>query len=91
MIILFVVTRLLLLFAKAILEVVSDLPIVKQFNETGGIIYGILRGLIIIYALLAIASFVLPMVNQTIILEYINHSILTRFLYNHNLILKLFF
>ncbi len=87
----FIVTRILLIFAKVLLDAVSELPIVKQFNEMGGIIYGILRAAIIIFGLLALASFILPMINQMAILEWINSSILTKFLYNHNIILMLFF
>lgn len=91
MITIFVITRLLLLFAKVILEAVSELPVVKQFNEIGGILYGLLRGFIFIFILLAIASFVLPMINQTLVLDYIENSIITKFLYNHNIILRIFF
>lgn len=91
LVVLFVVTRILLIFAKVILDAVSELPIVKQFNEMGGIIYGILRASIIIFGVLALASFILPMINQMEILEWINSSILTKFLYNHNIILMLFF
>lgn len=91
MVSIFIITKLLLLFAKVILEAISELPIIKQFNESGGIIYGILRGFIIIYIILALASFILPMINQTTILVHIEHSIITKFLYNHNLILMLFF
>ena len=91
LVVIFIVTRILLIFAKVILEAVSELPIVKQFNEMGGIIYGILRAAIIIFGILALASFILPMVNQMTILEWINNSILTKFLYNHNVILILFF
>lgn len=91
MVLLFMITRVLLLFAKVILEAVSELPIVKQFNEVGGTLYGILRGVILLYVILALASFVLPMVNQTVLLGIIEKSILTKFLYNHNLILMLFF
>ena len=80
LVVLFIVTRILLIFAK-----------VKQCNEMGGIIYGILRAAIIIFGVLALASFILPMINQMAILEYINNSILTKFLYNHNIILMLFF
>lgn len=87
----FIVTRILLIFAKVILDAVSELPIVKQCNEMGGIIYGILRAAIIIFGVLALASFILPMINQMGVLEYINNSILTKFLYNHNIILMLFF
>lgn len=91
LVVLFIVTRILLIFAKVILDAVSELPIVKQCNEMGGIIYGILRAAIIIFGVLALASFILPMINQMAILEYINNSILTKFLYNHNIILMLFF
>lgn len=87
----FIITRLLLLFAKAILEAVSEIPIIKQFNETGGIIYGILRGMLVIYVILAIISLILPMLEKTAILRIINSTILTKMLYNNNLILMLFF
>lgn len=87
----FIITRLLLLFAKAILSVVAELPIIKQFNEVGGIIYGILRGILLIYVLLAIISLILPMLDKTAILGAINNSIITKILYNNNLILMLFF
>lgn len=87
----FIITKIALLFAKVLLEAVSELPIIKQFNETGGILYGILRGILLIYIILAILSFVLPMLNKTTILAYINQTVLTQMLYNHNLILMLFF
>ncbi len=87
----FLITRLLLLFAKAILSAVAELPIIKQFNEVGGIIYGILRGILLIYVLLAIISLILPMLDKTAILGAINNSIITKILYNNNLILMLFF
>lgn len=86
----FIVTRIILIFAKVILEAVSELPIVKQFNETGGTIYGIIRGILLIYLILAIISLILPMLNKTEILTTINNTILTKILYNNNLILKLF-
>lgn len=87
----FIITRLILLFAKAILEAVSEIPIVKQFNEAGGIIYGIIRAILLIYVILAIISLILPMLDKTIILSAINNSILTKILYNNNLILMIFF
>ncbi len=87
----YVLTRIILLLAKAILEAVAELPIIKQFNEVGGIIYGILRGIILIYVILAIISLILPMIDKTGILGAINNTILTKILYNNNLILKLFF
>lgn len=87
----FIITRLILLFAKAILEAVSELPIVKQFNEVGGIIYGIIRAILLIYVILAIISLILPMLEETVVLDAINNSILTKILYNNNIILMIFF
>lgn len=86
----YVLTRIILLFAKAILEAVAEIPIIKQFNEIGGIIYGILRGIILIYIILAIISIILPIIDKTTVLGVINNSILTKILYNNNLILMLF-
>ncbi len=88
---LFIITRLLLLFAKAIFKLISEIPIIKQFNEIGGILYGILRGILLIYVILAIISFILPMLDKTSVLNIINNSILTKILYNNNLILMVFF
>jgi len=87
----FIVVRLLLIFAKAILEAVAEIPIIKQFNEVGGILYGILRGALLIYIVLAIVSLILPMMDKGAVLATINETILTKVLYNNNLILMLFF
>lgn len=88
---LFIITRIALIFAKVLLEAVAELPIVKQFNEAGGTIYGILRGILVVYVILAVISLILPMVDKTAILQAINDTILTKFLYNNNLILMIFF
>ena len=91
MLAIFIIARIALIFAKVILNAIAELPLIKQFNEVGGILYGILRGGIIIFVLLGVASFVLPMINQTAILAAIDHTFITKFLYNHNIILMLFF
>lgn len=87
----FVVVRLLLIFAKAILEAVAEIPIIKQFNEVGGILYGILRGALLIYIVLAVVSLILPMMDKGAVVSAINETFLTKVLYNNNLILMLFF
>lgn len=88
---LFIITRLLLIFAKVLFEAISELPIIKQFNEIGGTIYGILRGIIIILIIFAIISLILPMIDKTGILEMINSSFIGGLLYNNNIILKILF
>ena len=57
-IILFLVVRIGLVFITALADAIAKLPILKQFNKAGGIIYGALRGIIVIYvALLIISTF----------------------------------
>ncbi|MCI9017201.1 MAG: hypothetical protein HFJ53_08615 [Clostridia bacterium] len=91
MISLFIISRILLIFAKVLLEAVSELPLVKQFNEIGGIIYGLVSGIFIIYLIFALISFILPMLGQTGIINIIKNSIIGGFVYNNNILLMLFF
>ena len=86
----FIITRIILLLAKAIFEAVGEIPVIKQLNEVGGIAYGLLRGIFLIYVVLAILSFLLPLMDQTLILGYINESVLTKFFYQNNVILNFF-
>lgn len=56
-------------------EVLAELPIIKQFDKAGGIIYGILEGAIIIYFAIMIATILAPMINNMSIISYISGSI----------------
>mgnify|MGYP005787053381 CR=1 FL=1 len=89
-IILFIVARILLIFLRFITSLIAKLPVIKQFDKLGGIIYGILEGLIIVYVLLAIISFVSPMVNGSLS-NAIEESFVGSIMYNNNLLLKIIF
>jgi len=86
---LFVVTRLLMLFIKLFTDAIAEIPVIKQFNKAGGIIYGILEGLVIAYAFFAIISMVRPMVGENTISKEIDNSILCKIMYENNIILKI--
>ena len=90
-ILVFVVAKIALLFLKIVAKFISDLPIIGQFNKIGGIIYGVLQGLLIIYISLAIISLFAPTMENTAILEAINSSIIGKIMYNNNIILKIIF
>lgn len=88
----FIVVRIILLVAFALLDLIAKLPILKQVDKVGGIIYGILQGLLIIYIVLAII-YLLNMIaglSSIGIVEDIDNSLLGKILYNNNLLLKLF-
>ena len=91
MIALFIVIRILLIFAKAIINGIANLPIIKQFNELGGLLYGILRGLVIVYGILTIMFIVISMNNNGIIANSIDTSIISKILYENNIILNIVF
>lgn len=91
MIVLFIATRLLLILLTLVSNVITNLPIIKQFNELGGLIYGLIRGLVVIYALLAIAFFIVSMSSNTSITNAIDSSFITKFMYSHNILLNIIF
>jgi len=88
---LFIVSKIILLLIKGLANLITKLPIIKQFDKTGGIIYGLLQALFTVYLLLAILSFVSPMIAQTGIIKWIQDSYLGAMMYNDNLLLKLIF
>lgn len=90
-IVLFVVVRIILIFFKKFAEIIGELPIVKQFNKSGGIIYGSLKGLFIVYFILAILSLIAPMISGTTFFEQIKQSYIGSFMYNYNILLMLIF
>ncbi len=90
MITLFIVTRILLIFAKVIFGAIAELPFIKQFNECGGIIYGIIRAIVVLYIVFAIITLLTPMIDISSLNETINNSTIAKFLYNNNIILRVF-
>lgn len=87
---LFVVARIVLILLKLITSLITKLPVIKQFDKIGGIIYGLLEGLIITYFALAMISFITPMTKGKLS-EQINKSYIGSTMYNHNLLLNIIF
>ena len=88
---LFLISRIILIFVKGLANIITSLPVIKQFDKLGGIIYGLVEAFIIIYGILAILSFVSPVVSGTGILDAIQKSFIGSTMYNNNLLLKLIF
>ena len=88
--IVFIVSRIILLFFKLSGDLIAKLPLIKQLNSVGGFVYGLLLGFLIIYILLALISLLAPVANINSAIKLINSSILTNIMYNNNIILILF-
>lgn len=87
-IILFILVRIVLIVINKIGDIIAKLPIISQFNKTGGIIYGVIEGLFIIYVLLALCLIIAPFIQSTELLSYINTSYIGKMMYNNNILLK---
>lgn len=88
---LFIVIRIILIFAKVLFNGIANLPIIKQLNEVGGLAYGILRGFVIVYVALAIVFFVISVNDTGAIANAISASYITKILYSNNIILNIIF
>jgi uncharacterized membrane protein required for colicin V production len=89
--ILFAIIRLILYTVKNYVELVANLPIIRIFNGSGGMIYGIIKGFLIIYVIFAIISIIMPIINDTIIMTAIQNAPIGSKMFNNNIILKLIF
>lgn len=88
---LFILVRIGLLLLRFLSDIIANLPIIKQCNKLGGIVYGIIVGLFIIYILLAILFFVMSINDSGMVAEMINSSIISKYLYSNNIILNIIF
>ncbi len=90
-IIIFIIAKIILKIITVLLDVVTKLPLIKQCNELGGIIYGILEGLLIILIILTIITVVTPLTGNYSMSEAILSSTIGKILYNNNILLNLIF
>ena len=90
MILLFVVVRICLVFVTALANAISKLPILNQFNKLGGILYGLLRGFIITYALLMIINLVIMMNPKSTFNEMLKDSHLAKAMSTYKVLNVLF-
>lgn len=87
----FIVARILLIMLTFITDIITSLPILSQLDSVGGILYGLVKALLIIYVVLAIAFFVANIAGVTQISDTIASSFVTKLFYEHNLLLTILF
>lgn len=87
----FMLVRIALVFVKAIADLITKLPIIKQCDKIGGVVYGVLQFLVIVFIALALITFVSTMIGQYTLLELINKSYIGSILNNNNILIKLIF
>ena len=85
MIALYVIARIALMFIYALADSVAKLPIIKQANNLGGALYGILRGFFLVYAILLIANLVITLKPASNVKSIMEESILAKTMSEYNI------
>ncbi|MBQ2835808.1 MAG: CvpA family protein [Clostridia bacterium] len=85
----FTAVRVALFALTFVADAITSLPILKQLDDVGGILYGLVKALLIIYVVLAIVSVVVSFTASTSISDIIDSSYVTKFFYNHNILLNI--
>lgn len=89
LIFLIIIIRIALGFVKGIATLIAKLPIINLVDKSGGVVYGLLKGLLIVYVILAIISIISPLIADLKILNAISDSKIGSIMYNNNLLLNL--
>lgn len=77
-IVLFLGIKIILSIVISLLDFVAKLPILKQFNEVGGIIYGLVRGLIIVAIVAIVIEIIISINVENKLSEAVNSSYITK-------------
>ena len=89
--IIYAVTRIVLLILTLVFDGIMSLPILKTINNLTGLVLGAIMGIFRVYFILAIIYFVSNIANIANIVSAINTSTLVAQMYNNNLLINLIF
>ncbi len=87
LLLIFIIIKIALRFVTALTNLITRLPLLKQVNKLGGTLYGIIKGILLVYTILAVIYLITPLLQNNVT-ENINKSIITKTLYNNNIILN---
>jgi len=90
-IVIFTAVRVIMFALTFVADAITSLPILKQLDDIGGILYGFIKALLIIYAVLAVVNLIVTFTASTAISEAISSSYVTKFFYDNNLLLNILF
>lgn len=82
-IVLFVVVKIALSIVISLIDAVANLPILKQFNEVGGIIYGLVRGVLIVGICILLMGVFIKINPESDLKNKIESSIITKNIYGN--------
>lgn len=87
---LLIISRFFLLFVRFAAELIASIPIIRTFNKSGGLVYGLVKGFFIVYLILAIFTVISPIISSWGIISSIQDSTIGSRMFNNNFIINLF-
>ena len=90
-IVIFLAVKVVLLIVSLFTSQITKLPIIRQVDKIGGLAYGAIEGIVIVYAKLAVISLTSVIWANNAVVMAIGKSTLGEMLYNNNIILNLLF
>ena len=84
----YIIVKIALKFVTVLTDLITKLPLLKQVDKVGGTAYGIIKGIVLVYTILAIVYLASPLLSKKVS-ENLDKSIITKTLYNENLILNI--
>lgn len=89
MILIFVIVKILLIIIAMLLDKIVKLPILNVINRLTGLLFGFLKGGIIILVILALLVPIISVMPNDNLVETLEASKFAEYLYDNNLLLKL--
>ena len=87
----FLIARIILSIISIFIKGLTKLPIIKQIDKIGGIVYGLVEGLLVIYVVFGIISFATIVWPNNITSKPIEESYIGSTLYNNNVVMNVIF
>ena len=88
-VVLFLLIRFLFMLFGRILDIISDLPVLRQLNKIGGAALGVIQGFLIIYLALGVLFLVHHNSRSELLMKEINESQYATEMYNNNILLSI--
>lgn len=82
-VVLFIAVKIILSIVISLMNFVANLPLLKQFNEVGGIIYGIVRGILIVCICVLLMGIYAKINTESTLNSKIQNTYLTKMIYEN--------
>lgn len=85
----YIIVLIIVYIIQMLLNILFDLPILKSINKFGGIVINIIMAVIKIWILLAIISFLVPFGAMQQVVDAIENTQITKYLFDNNVIVSI--